>query len=96
MVRYMSTLSFTAQGIQDLKHSPRRAEEFKGLVEKAGGKVLFQYWAVGEADGCFVFEAPNETVAAQLLLRLGQQGNVRTKSMQVFNADEFAKIASGS
>ncbi len=96
MVRYLSTLNFTVQGIRDIQHSARRAEEFQVDVEKAGGKVLFQYWSIGDADGCFVFEAPTEHIAAQLLIRLEQHGNVRTKTMRVFNSAEFAGITSGT
>lgn len=96
MVRYLSTLNFTVQGIRDIQHSAGRADEFRAAVEKVGGKVLFQYWSIGDADGCVVFEAPTEHIATQLLIRLEQKGNVRTKTMRVFDAAEFAGIASGT
>jgi uncharacterized protein with GYD domain len=95
MVRFLSTLNFTVQGIRDLKHSTTRADEFRADVEKSGGRVLFQYWAVGDMDGCFVFEAPSDQVATQLLMRLEQQGNVRTKTIRVFDEKEFSSIAAG-
>jgi uncharacterized protein with GYD domain len=93
MVRYLSSINFTVQGIRDMKHSVNRAGEFRVDVERCGGKVLFQYWAIGEADGFFAFEVPNESEAVQLLLRLEQQGNVRTKTVRVFNEDEFRSMA---
>ena len=95
MVRFWSTLNFTVQGIRDIKHSATRAAEFRASVEKSGGKILFQYWSIGDADGCFLFEAPDEHRAMQLLIRLEQQGNVRTKTMRVFDESEFAAIAGG-
>lgn len=95
MVRFLSTLNFTVQGIRDLKHSTTRADEFRADVENVGGKILFQYWSVGDADGCFVFEAPSEHVAMQLLMRLEQQGNVRTKTMRVFDEKEFSNVVAG-
>ncbi len=92
MVRYLSLISFTDQGIRDVKKSTARAAEFRSSVEAAGGKVLQQYWAVGEVDGCVVFEAPDDISAASLLLKLGQSDNVRTRTLRVFEADEFDKI----
>ncbi len=93
MVRYLCTINFTAQGIRDIEHSAKRADEFHADVEKAGGKILFQYWSIGDADGCFAFEASTEQIATRLLIRLEQHGNVRTKTMRIFNASEFEVIA---
>lgn len=92
MVRYLSMINFTVQGIQGIKNSPARASSFASQVAHAGGRVVSQYWSLGDADGCFVFEAPSEQVATQLLLRLEQEGNVRTKSLRVFDANEFGGI----
>lgn len=92
MTRYLSLLTFTEQGLANVQQSPTRAANFRASVEKAGGKVLSQYWAVGEADGCIVFEAPSEEVAASLLLALGKAGNVRTRTLRVYDASEFEQI----
>jgi uncharacterized protein with GYD domain len=92
MVRYMSLISFTDQGIREVDKSVARATKFRSAVEKAGGRVVQQYWAVGELDGCVVFEAPDENTAAALLLRLGRDDNVRTRTMRVFDANEFEAI----
>jgi uncharacterized protein with GYD domain len=94
MVRYLSIINFTVQGIQGIQKSPERAKAFAIQVEQAGGRVVCQYWSIGDADGCFVFEAPSEEVATQILLRLERDGNVRTKSLRVFDAQEFASIVS--
>lgn len=92
MVRYLSLLNFTEQGLRNVQQSPQRATQFSKSVEAAGGKVISQYWAVGEADGSIVFEAPSEEAAASLLLALGKLGNVRTRSMRVYDEAEFARI----
>ncbi|MGE3776084.1 MAG: GYD domain-containing protein [Pirellulaceae bacterium] len=93
MVRYLSLLNFTEQGIRDVKHSTTRAAAFQADVEKAGGKVLSLYWSIGEVDGAIVFEAPDDGTAAALLMKLAQQGNVRTRSARVLTATEFANSA---
>ena len=92
MTRYLTLVEFTDQGIRNVQESISRAEEFRSQVAAAGGQVLCMYWAVGEADGCIVFEAPNEATGASLLLSLGKHGNVRTRTMRVFDADEFRGI----
>jgi uncharacterized protein with GYD domain len=92
MTRYLTLLTFTDQGIRNVKQTVQRAKEFRASVETAGGKVLAQYWAVGGADGCLIFEAPDEATGAGLLLALGQQGNVRTQTMRLLDDREIKKI----
>jgi uncharacterized protein with GYD domain len=92
MPRFLTLLTFTEQGVGEIKKTIRRAADFRKSVEAVGGQVTAQYWAVGEADGCIVFEAPDEETAAALLLALAQKGNVRTRTLRAYDATEFAKI----
>lgn len=94
MVRYLSLLTFTNQGLENIQDSPRRAASFRTSLEAAGGRLLGQYWATGEADGCIVFEAPDEATAASQLLALTKLGNVRTRTMRLFDEREFSAIVS--
>lgn len=94
MVRYLSLLSFTGQGIENFQKSSERAAKFRASIEAVGGRVLSQYWALGEADGCVVFEAPDDATAAAELLALGRMGNVRTRTLRVFDEQEFQQIVS--
>lgn len=91
MTRHLSLLSFTKQGVNGLKQSTYRAEEFRVAVEKAGGRIVAQYWAFGDFDGCIIFETPDDQTALRLLLQLAQDGNVRTKTMRVYDQSEFIK-----
>ena len=95
MTRYLVLLSFTEQGIRDIKQTIARASDFRSAVQAAGGKVLSQYWSMGEADGCLVLEAPDDATAAGLLAALNQKGNVRTRSMRVFDEQETRKMLAG-
>lgn len=94
MIRYLSLISFTDQGITDVDNSVQRAQDFSTTVEAAGGRVVQQFWAIGEFDGAVIFEAPDDATAAALLIKLGHDGNVRTRSLRVYEADEFKSIAS--
>lgn len=95
MVRYLSLISFTDRGIKDVSQSLDRATKFRGEVEALGGKVICQYWALGEFDGALVFECPDDKAAASLMLKLGQADNVRTRTTRLFDAVEFGDIVSG-
>ena len=92
MPRYLVLLTLTDHGIRNIDKSPERATAFRKQVEAAGGRVESLYWAVGQFDGSVVFQAPNDEVAASLLIKLGQQGNVRTHTLRVYEPAEFQKI----
>ena len=92
MTRYLTLLNFTDQGIRDVNNSIKRAEAFRQRVETAGGKLVSQYWSTGDADGCVVFEAPDEQTGAALLLSLAQKGDVRTRTIRVFDTQEFQDV----
>jgi uncharacterized protein with GYD domain len=92
MYRYLILLNFTDRGIRDVRDSCQRAAKFASETLAAEGKIVAQFWMLGEYDGCIIFEVPSQTVASALLLGLASAGNVRTKSMQLFDAEEFASI----
>lgn len=92
MVRYLSLLSFTDQGIRTIDKTGERAGRFRAAVEAAGGKLTALYWAVGEFDGAFVIEVPDDATATRLLLALGKLGNVRTRTLRVYNESEFQAV----
>ncbi len=92
MPSYLSLINFTDQGIRDVKDSMHRAGEFRSTVEAAGGTVHNIYWALGEADGAVIFDAPDEDTAAALLLHLVRDGYVRTRTLQIYDSKEFEKI----
>ncbi len=92
MIRYLALINLTDQGVRQVSHSIDRASSFGSAVETAGGKLLSQYWAVGEADGCVVFEVPDEQTGAALLLSLAKDGNVRTRTMRLYDTEEFRQV----
>ena len=92
MTRYLTLINFTDQGLRDVGHSIQRASSFGEAVKAAGGKLHSQYWAVGDADGCVVFETPDEQTGAALLLGLAKEGNVRTRTMLLYDTQEFQQV----
>lgn len=84
MHTFIALLDFTDQGIRTIRDSPHRADQFNRLAEEAGAKVVAQYWTIGSHDGVLILEAPDDAVAASILLALGAAGNVRTTTLRAF------------
>ena len=96
MGTYIALLDYTDQGIKNIQDSPQRADQFNQLAEKAGARVLSQYWTIGAHDGVLVLEAPSDEVAASIFLALGARGNVRTTTLRAFEwADAQGLIEKG-
>lgn len=92
MIRYLTLIDFTDQGLRNVGDTLQRADSFAQSVQAAGGKLVSQYWAVGDVDGCVIFEAPDEATGAALLVKLAKAGNVRTRTMRVFDTQEFQQV----
>ena len=92
MPSYLSLLNWTEQGARDIKQSPERLDAAKEAIQAAGGRMIFFYMTMGEYDIATLIEAPNDEAAASMLLALGAQGSIRTKTMRAFTEDEFRSI----
>ena len=95
MGTFIALLDYTDQGIRNIKESPHRADQFGEMAEKAGAKVVAQYWTIGSHDGVLILEAPNDEVAASILLALGRSGNVRTTTLRAFEWADAQELIEG-
>jgi uncharacterized protein with GYD domain len=89
---YVVLGNWTDQGTKDFGGAVERANSFRALVEQAGGRVRELVWTMGEYDFVIVAEGPDDETAAALVLRVGAAGNVRSKTMRAFDADEMSDI----
>ena len=92
MPRFIALVSFTDQGIRDIKNSIKRADRFKKLAAKHKVKVREIHWTMGRYDVVVSFEAPSDAAISALELDTAQLGNVRTETMRAYTRDEFAGI----
>ena len=93
MATFISLLSFTVQGIRDVKESPRRFDAFRAMAEKLGVTVKDGYYTVGRYDLVVVLEGSDEAVTAAVL-KAGSLGNVKSETLRGFSVDEMRKIVS--
>ncbi len=89
---YVTLITYTQQGRQNLKQSPQRAQSFRQSAEAAGLKVVAQLWTFGAYDGLLVLEGDNEEKVLGALAQLAALGNVRTHSLRAFDANGFAGV----
>lgn len=92
MPTYIVFGDYTGQGIANIKDAPDRLDAVGKLVADHGGEVKAFYLMMGDHDFMAIIDAPNDDTAAKLLLTIGGDGNVRTKSYKVFDEDEFRGI----
>ena len=92
MPQYILLINWTQQGISKIKESSDRYNSFKASVEKAGGNVIGGYYTFGEYDVIIIIEAPTDETVMSLMLKVGSAGNVRTKTLKAFTAEEGINI----
>ena len=92
MPTYVSLVNWTDQGIKTYRDTLRRAEDYRGLVEKSGGQVRQLVWTLGEYDIVVVADFPDDETATAVVLQTAAGGHVRTKTMKAFDADQMSAI----
>jgi uncharacterized protein with GYD domain len=92
MAQYIVLGNWTEQGIRQVKETVLRGEQFKQLVEQAGGKVHGIFWTQGRYDVAARVEVADDEAMTTIALRLGMSGNVRTETLRAFTADEMQAI----
>jgi len=92
MATYVMLISFTGDGIKNIKESPSRSAAFRKAVESAGGKVREIFWTMGKYDGVATFDAPDDETAAALTLTLGGKGSAKTQTLRAFDEKEFSAV----
>jgi uncharacterized protein with GYD domain len=91
MAKYVSLLSWTDQGVKNFKDTIDRAESARKVAADMGGSLEI-HWTVGEIDMVAISEFPDDETATAFLLKVGSLGNVRTRTMRAFDADEMSRI----
>jgi uncharacterized protein with GYD domain len=92
MPTYIGLVNWTDQGIKAVKDSGKRYDAFKALVEGKGGKVHSIYMTMGAYDIVASYDLPSDEAAAEVALKLGSGGNVRTQTLKAFDEAAFRKL----
>ena len=92
MPTYISLVSWTEDGIKEVKQTLQRADQNAELAQKYGCTLSELYWTIGPYDLVSIVEAPDEESAAAYSLDVGSQGTTRTTTLRAFNREEATRI----
>lgn len=94
MATFITLLSWTQKGIENVRDSPDRLESARKVFRELGGEIKSFYLVMGRCDAVVISEAPSADIVAKALLSICSKGNAKTETLQAFTEDEFRKIIS--
>ena len=94
MPTYINLVSWTDQGIKNIKDAPTRIVAFKKAVEAAGGNLKGFYLTMGRYDIVTIIDAPDDEAYANIAITTASKGSVRTETMKAFTEEQFQNIVS--
>src|SRR5207245_11326611 len=95
MPTYISHITWTEQGIRSVKDSPKRLDAVKKQLKTLGVELKAFYVTQGTYDALLIFEVPNDTALAKLLLQVGSAGNFRTTTVRAYTEAEYREAMAG-
>ena len=92
MAHYLTLMRWTTQGYAGLPKLRERLEEGERIIADAGGSLVGVYVTLGRYDVVEVFEAPDDDVAIEILMKLNQYGAEHTETLRAFTREEAEEI----
>jgi uncharacterized protein with GYD domain len=95
MATFITYSSYSHAGIKGLVGSPQdRTAAIKGLIEKAGGKLIAAYMTTGAHDIVIIAEAPDGSDAVAASMAAAASGHLaKTETVRAWSLPEFKSIA---
>lgn len=92
MPTYISLLSYTQKGIENMKDSPARLQKARKAAAAAGGEIKQFYLTLGQYDAIVISEAPSDEAYAAQIMSIAAAGAIRSETLRAFTEDEYRKI----
>ena len=92
MAHYVTLMRWTTQGFAGLPSWRERVEEGERIITEAGGKMVGVYVTLGRYDVVEIFEAPDDEVAIEILMKLNRYGAEHTETLRAFTREEAEEI----
>jgi uncharacterized protein with GYD domain len=89
---YITLMRWTSKGVAGLPGWRERVEEGERTIEEAGGKLVGVYVTLGRYDVVEIFEAPDDEIAVEILMKLQRYGAEHTETLRGFTRDEAEQI----
>jgi uncharacterized protein with GYD domain len=90
MPLYMTQVAYTPEAWAALTQNPvDRSEAIGGLAETMGGRLVSFYNSFGEYDVLVIYEAPDESTAAAIIVAAISAGHIsRAKTIGLLSAED--------
>jgi len=85
-------MRWTSQGLAGLPGWRERVEEGERTIHEAGGRLVGVYVTLGRYDVVEIFEAPDDDVAVEILMKLQRYGAEHTETLRGFTREEAEEI----
>jgi uncharacterized protein with GYD domain len=85
-------MRWTSQGLAGLPGWRERVEEGERTIHDAGGRLVGVYVTLGRYDVVEIFEAPDDDVAVEILMKLQRYGAEHTETLRGFTREEAEEI----
>jgi uncharacterized protein with GYD domain len=85
-------MRWTSQGLAGLPGWRERVEEGERTIHDAGGRLVGVYVTLGRYDVVEIFEAPDDDVAVEILMKLQRYGAEHTETLRAFTREEAEEI----
>jgi uncharacterized protein with GYD domain len=92
MNTYVAFVTYTDQGVRQIKETLQRVEQVRQLVERMGGRWVTFIWTMGRFDAVSIIEAPDDATAQAIALAVESAGNVRLETARGFTSEEMAHL----
>jgi uncharacterized protein with GYD domain len=92
MPHYISLMRWTSQGLAGLPGWRERVEEGERIINDAGGRLEGVYVTLGRYDVVEIFEAPDDEVAIEIIMKLNQFAAEHTETLRAFTREEAESI----
>jgi len=92
MPHYVTLMRWTSQGIAGLPAWRERIEEGDRIIREAGGNLVGAFVTMGRYDVVEIFEAPDDELAVEILMKLQRFGAEHTETLRAFTRDEAEEI----
>jgi uncharacterized protein with GYD domain len=92
MPHYITLMRWTSQGMAGLPAWRERVEEGERIIQASGGSLIGVYVTLGRYDVVEIFEAPDDEVAAEILMKLQRHGAEHTETLRGFTREEAEEI----
>jgi uncharacterized protein with GYD domain len=89
MPLYLGRFKYSAEAIKAMIENPQdRGAAAAQAAESLGCKLQGLWWALGERDGVFLLEAPDNAAVVALSMTVGATGQISTETIPLLDMDE--------